>query len=208
MSTWGHVDLMVKDGFYSNRTDFIRTAIRNQLERHADVVKQSTARNYFSRRPRHHRASRQRRPSCRTSHRSEKDAKEGASRENSGRAWVYPHDSHRRRTQAGQLTEATALLQRMLRGERPLAEAAAAKGLIRLPGRTPTIDLKANGVGNADRAAPQTPAATARRHRPLFDRAKDGTWLGLRGAKHAPASVTGIAPVGTKFIEGTYSNKA
>jgi Ribbon-Helix-Helix transcriptional regulator family len=34
------VDLMVKDGFYSNRTDFIRTAIRNQLERHADVVKQ------------------------------------------------------------------------------------------------------------------------------------------------------------------------
>ena len=36
----GHVDLMVQEGFYSNRTDFIRTAIRNQLERHADVVKQ------------------------------------------------------------------------------------------------------------------------------------------------------------------------
>jgi|SRR5690242_11166750 len=41
----GHVDLMVREGFYSNRTDFIRTAIRNQLERHADVVKQSAARN-------------------------------------------------------------------------------------------------------------------------------------------------------------------
>jgi Arc/MetJ-type ribon-helix-helix transcriptional regulator len=40
----GHVDLMVQEGFYSNRTDFIRTAIRNQLERHADVVEQSTAR--------------------------------------------------------------------------------------------------------------------------------------------------------------------
>jgi Arc/MetJ-type ribon-helix-helix transcriptional regulator len=40
----GHVDLMVREGFYSNRTDFIRTAIRNQLERHADVVKQSAAR--------------------------------------------------------------------------------------------------------------------------------------------------------------------
>lgn len=40
----GHVDLMVQDGFYSNRTDFIRTAIRNQLERHADVVRQSVAR--------------------------------------------------------------------------------------------------------------------------------------------------------------------
>jgi poly(hydroxyalkanoate) depolymerase family esterase len=64
-------------------------------------------------------------------------------------------------------------------------------------------------VGNADRAAPaETPAATARRQRPLFDRAKDGTWLGLRGAKRAPASMTDIAPVGTKFIEGTYSNEA
>src|SRR5208337_1557789 len=40
----GHIDLMVQDGFYSNRTDFIRTAIRNQLERHAEVAKQSTAR--------------------------------------------------------------------------------------------------------------------------------------------------------------------
>jgi Arc/MetJ-type ribon-helix-helix transcriptional regulator len=40
----GHIDLMVQDGFYSNRTDFIRTAIRNQLERHSDVVKQSAAR--------------------------------------------------------------------------------------------------------------------------------------------------------------------
>lgn len=41
----GQIDLMVQKGFYSNRTDFIRTAIRNQLERHVDVVKQSTARN-------------------------------------------------------------------------------------------------------------------------------------------------------------------
>src|SRR5208283_1725954 len=40
----GHIDLMVQDGFYSNRTDFIRTAIRNQLERHASVVQKSVAR--------------------------------------------------------------------------------------------------------------------------------------------------------------------
>ena len=40
----GHIDLMVQDGFYSNRTDFIRTAIRNQVDRHADVVKRSAAR--------------------------------------------------------------------------------------------------------------------------------------------------------------------
>src|SRR5947199_2447401 len=40
----GHIDLMVQDGFYSNRTDFIRTAIRNQLDRHADAVRKSVAR--------------------------------------------------------------------------------------------------------------------------------------------------------------------
>jgi len=40
----GQVDLLVADGFYSNRTDFIRTAIRNQLSTHGEVVKQSVAR--------------------------------------------------------------------------------------------------------------------------------------------------------------------
>jgi Arc/MetJ-type ribon-helix-helix transcriptional regulator len=40
----GQVDLLVQEGFYSNRTDFIRTAIRNQLDRHDGAVKQSVAR--------------------------------------------------------------------------------------------------------------------------------------------------------------------
>jgi Arc/MetJ-type ribon-helix-helix transcriptional regulator len=40
----GQVDLLVAEGFYSNRTDFIRTAIRNQLGVHGDVVKQAVAR--------------------------------------------------------------------------------------------------------------------------------------------------------------------
>ncbi len=40
----GHVDLLVKEGFYSNRTDFIRTAIRNQIERHADAVRKAVTR--------------------------------------------------------------------------------------------------------------------------------------------------------------------
>ena len=40
----GHIDLLVQEGFYSNRTDFIRTAIRNQIERHAEATKQSVAR--------------------------------------------------------------------------------------------------------------------------------------------------------------------
>lgn len=40
----GQVDLLVQEGFYSNRTDFIRTAIRNQLSTHAEVVRQTVAR--------------------------------------------------------------------------------------------------------------------------------------------------------------------
>lgn len=40
----GQIDLLVQEGFYSNRTDFIRTAIRNQLTTHAEVVKSTAAR--------------------------------------------------------------------------------------------------------------------------------------------------------------------
>src|SRR5215211_3437535 len=40
----GQIDLLVQEGFYANRTDFIRTAIRNQLTEHADAVKQTVAR--------------------------------------------------------------------------------------------------------------------------------------------------------------------
>jgi Arc/MetJ-type ribon-helix-helix transcriptional regulator len=40
----GQIDLLVSEGFYGNRTDFIRTAIRNQLGRHAPAVEQAVAR--------------------------------------------------------------------------------------------------------------------------------------------------------------------
>lgn len=40
----GQIDLLVQEGFYTNRTDFVRTAIRNQLATHADVVKRMVAR--------------------------------------------------------------------------------------------------------------------------------------------------------------------
>jgi len=40
----GSIDLLVRDGFYSNRSDFIRTAIRNQLATHADTAKQAASR--------------------------------------------------------------------------------------------------------------------------------------------------------------------
>ena len=54
---FGQIDLLVREGFYSNRTDFIRTAIRNQLATHAEAVRQTVARQtlvlgvqHFSRR--------------------------------------------------------------------------------------------------------------------------------------------------------------
>ena len=40
----GHIDLLVREGLYSNRTDLIRTAIRDQLERHAAAVDRSVTR--------------------------------------------------------------------------------------------------------------------------------------------------------------------
>jgi Arc/MetJ-type ribon-helix-helix transcriptional regulator len=40
----GHIDLLVREGFYGNRTDFIRTAIRNQLDRHGDATRQLAGR--------------------------------------------------------------------------------------------------------------------------------------------------------------------
>src|SRR5262245_47354685 len=41
----GHIDLLVQEGFYSNRTDFIRTAIRNQLSTHGEEVRKSILRH-------------------------------------------------------------------------------------------------------------------------------------------------------------------
>ena len=40
----GRIDLLADEGFYSNRTDFIRTAIRRELDVHREVVAQSAAR--------------------------------------------------------------------------------------------------------------------------------------------------------------------
>jgi Arc/MetJ-type ribon-helix-helix transcriptional regulator len=40
----GHIDLLVREGFYSNRTDLIRTAIRNQIASHAEILRQTVSR--------------------------------------------------------------------------------------------------------------------------------------------------------------------
>jgi len=41
------MDLLVEEGFYTNRTDFVRTAIRNQLERHNEEIRQTVVRKRF-----------------------------------------------------------------------------------------------------------------------------------------------------------------
>ena len=43
----GQIDLLVREGFYANRSDFIRTAIRNQIDRHADALNRSAAHHGF-----------------------------------------------------------------------------------------------------------------------------------------------------------------
>lgn len=40
----GQIDLLVQEGFYTNRSDFFRTATRAQLQQHADTVKRTVAR--------------------------------------------------------------------------------------------------------------------------------------------------------------------
>jgi poly(hydroxyalkanoate) depolymerase family esterase len=116
-----------------------------------------------------------------------------------------------RLTRAGQLVEATALLQRMLRGEgapEPSGSTARAAPAKLEP---PTIDVKANVVEESERRpraqasfTPPRPKSPVR-----FDSMKDFSGLGLRGPiTRAPPSASDIAPKGTRFIRGTFSNAA
>lgn len=41
------MDLLVEEGFYTNRTDFVRTAVRNLLQQHADAIRQTVVRKRF-----------------------------------------------------------------------------------------------------------------------------------------------------------------
>jgi poly(hydroxyalkanoate) depolymerase family esterase len=128
-----------------------------------------------------------------------------------------------RLTRAGQLAEATALLQRMLRGESaPLHTG----GHTALAGREPpTIDAKANAVERPDaphleRATPaqppnlrapnlRAPELRVPMLRALLDRAPMRPGFSLPGAsKRAPPPIRDIVPEGARFIEGTYSNAA
>ena len=44
----GQIDLLVQEGFYDNRTDLIRTAIRNQIASHQEVVRQVVSRKMLA----------------------------------------------------------------------------------------------------------------------------------------------------------------
>ena len=116
-----------------------------------------------------------------------------------------------RLTRAGQLVEATALLQRMLRGESdpgPASRSAAPTPLPRL--EPPTIDAKANVVEESERrrSARATSAHGRKRPAPL-DGMREFSGLGLRGPiKRAPPSTSDIVPERTRFIEGTFRNAA
>jgi poly(hydroxyalkanoate) depolymerase family esterase len=115
-----------------------------------------------------------------------------------------------RLTCAGQLVEATALLQRMLRGDSAPDATWRTTGRLALTGReAPIIDAKANTVEETD-GAQLARAATAqpRMLRGLLDRKKQRSGLGLRGLIKRAPSTADIVPEGARFIEGTYSNPA
>ena len=116
-----------------------------------------------------------------------------------------------RLTRAGQLVEATALLQRMLRGESAPDATLRTTGRLALTGREPPIiDAKANTLEETDSAhLARVTTAQPRMLRALLDRTKERSGLGLRGVmKRAPLSTADIVPEGARFIEGTYSNPA
>jgi poly(hydroxyalkanoate) depolymerase family esterase len=114
-----------------------------------------------------------------------------------------------RLTRAGQLVEATALLQRMLRGEcGPAFRSTDAAPLGRF--EPPTIDAKARVIEESE-AMPIAQAASVQRtkRRAPLDGVKKFSAPGLRNPiGRAPPSTSDIVPDGTKFIESKFSNAA
>jgi len=113
-----------------------------------------------------------------------------------------------RLTRAGQLVEATELLQRMLRGDSAPAAPSSTGGRIALAPPC-IIDAKANVIKETDRHPRSKPAASAqpRMFRTLLDRKKGRSGIGLPGVKRAPLPTPDIVPEGARFIECTYGNR-
>ena len=116
-----------------------------------------------------------------------------------------------RLTRAGQLVEATALLQRMLRGKTVPDATSGTTGRIALTRREPPIiDAEPNTIEETD--SPHLARATSaqpRMLRALLDHTRERSGLGQRRVfKRAPLSTSDIVPEGARFIEGSYSNPA
>jgi poly(hydroxyalkanoate) depolymerase family esterase len=115
-----------------------------------------------------------------------------------------------RLTRAGQLVEATALLQRMLRGDsaRGPTSGTARTAPARL--EPPTIDAKANVVEERESRGPaQATSIRGRKWSAPLGGMGEFSGLGLRGPiRRAPPSTSDIVPEGTRFIEGSFSNAA
>ena len=107
-----------------------------------------------------------------------------------------------RLTRAGQLVEATALLQRMLRGEGAPEAPPRTGGRIALTGREPLIiDATANAIEETD-SHPQLKHATSAQLRAIPDRKKGRSGIGLRGViKRAPLSTPDIVRVHRKHVQ-------
>jgi poly(hydroxyalkanoate) depolymerase family esterase len=114
-----------------------------------------------------------------------------------------------RLTRAGQLFEATALLQRMLRGDSaPDAPSHTGRRAHARP-EPFIIDAKANAIRETDSRQRSEPAtAQPRLLRALLEHTKGRHGIGLRGAIKRAPSTSDIVPNGSRFIEGTYSNAA
>jgi poly(hydroxyalkanoate) depolymerase family esterase len=112
-----------------------------------------------------------------------------------------------RLTRAGQLVEATALLQRMLRGESAPEPSDSHARVAPARLKPPTIDVKANVVEEKEsrRTTRVFSAPLQRKSAARFEGLKDFPRLNLRGPlTRAPPATTDIAPEGTRFIAGTF----
>jgi poly(hydroxyalkanoate) depolymerase family esterase len=116
-----------------------------------------------------------------------------------------------RLTRAGQLVEATALLQRMLRGKTVPDATSGTTGRIALTRRDPPIiDGEPNTIEETDSPhSARARSAQPRVLRALLDHSRERSGLGQRRVfTRAPLSTSDIVPEGARFIEGSYSNPA
>jgi poly(hydroxyalkanoate) depolymerase family esterase len=112
-----------------------------------------------------------------------------------------------RLTRAGRLVEATALLQRMLRGESDPARSGSSARGVPTSLEPPTIDVKANVVAGQEtrRTTRLSSAPLQRKGAPESKGLKGFPGLNLRGPMNrAPPATTDIAPEGTRFFTGTF----